>query len=78
MRLKLKSFTIVNEETGKEETVDVDLFDLEYKVEYGMNVYDSPGGCPVVESNGQQRLMIKAWKGCNAYDNFKTDARGGE
>jgi len=74
MKQKLKSITIEHED-GSLQTLELNMDNAEYTVEYGLAIYKHPNlHDPYIESNGIQRILIKASKGCADYNSFRTDA----
>ena len=48
--------------------------DMEFSLERGIAKFpDGSTGNMVFVPNGQQRLTIKAWKGCSSFDSFSTE-----
>ena len=37
--------------------------------------YDDQKHCTEIELNGQGRVLIKAWKGCNTFDTFEKESK---
>ena len=49
--------------------------DFTYTAENGVVYEDRPPGKKRPVPNGQQRILIKAWRGCTGYDQFTTEAQ---
>ena len=60
------------DQTGSPWVVEADGFEVSQ--EAGIHRHHTPGN-PVgdINHNGQQRLLIKAWKGCETYDSFQPE-----
>lgn len=71
-RVKIK---VEIERDGKKIERDYTFDDVNIVEEYGIirYLFDNESH---IASNGQQRLLIKAWKGCNTFDTFEQESRG--
>ena len=49
--------------------------DLKFSLENGVAFETLPLGLQRAVPNGQQRILIKAWRGCAGYDHFTTEAK---
>lgn len=73
----MSKYTVIVIDNEKNDVVINDQWEnLTFAWENGMEIgrqYKMDGD-PVIESNGQRRLIMKAWEGCPTYETFKTDA----
>ena len=68
---KVKKIT-VEFESG--ELVELNSSEHEFKTVFQRGVHRTHcDGLPDVILNGQQRVMIKAWKGCEDFDSFQAE-----
>lgn len=61
--------TIENEVTGDKTTVQYEHVEIRQELGYFVH-HGLPNELPVIESNGQHRMEVRAWSGCPSWSSF--------
>jgi hypothetical protein len=61
----------ITSEDGRDSSFEVDNYSME--ADYGLAKVEGDGGLTHPESNGQFRILLKAWRGCAGYEHFFTE-----
>jgi hypothetical protein len=71
--MKLKKI-ILEHDDGEEEIIDMPFDHISYEIDNGVYLDHHCGTFnPIISSNGQQRLILKAWTGRHLFEDFHTD-----
>ena len=62
-------------DTKKNKEITFNMNDVSISWQKGIKkYYDDKGHCFEIKYNGHERIVLKAWKGCNSFDAFVTDS----